>query len=133
MQTTIFQHSLYWFELLTQNQNNILVFHWTDKTPEMNYEDFQEACSNYAGFVIEHRALKLLVDVRNFRYALPNDYNDWREAHLNPRYHRLGVQKFAYIVSPDAMQDIVNTPSENGTFTTFYFDNVSDALAWLEA
>lgn len=131
MQSILFQHPLYWFELL--NQNNILVFHWTDKTPEMSYEDFQEACSNYAGFAIEHQARKLLVDVRNFRATLPPEYTAWRESSLNTRYHRLGVQKFAYVVPSEAMHNIVNMPSGGETFTTFYFEHIPDALVWLEA
>jgi hypothetical protein len=143
---TLYQNSLYSFELHhvepqtssespknDPNRRALLSFDWTEKTALMEYEDFQDACQNYAGFAIEHNALHLLVDTRNFKYRLPETYIAWRDEHLNPRYHRLGVKKFAYIVSPEAVQAMPNRLilGDNGTFSTQYFDNRHEALAWL--
>jgi hypothetical protein len=127
----LFSTSLYSFELI-ENQK-ILLFNWTDKTLEMNYEDFQSACSNYAGFAIEYQIQRLLVDTRNFAYKLPPEYVAWREQKLNPRYYQLGVKKFAYLVPKEVIEFTVNIPAENGKFATQYFADESKAIAWLLA
>lgn len=124
----VFKNSLYSFALI--EKYNILRFDWTEKTATMTYEDFQEACQNYAGFVIENKSLKLLVDTRNFKTQLPDAYLEWREKELNPRYYKVGVEKFAYLIPTESMKFVDIFPIE-GVFQTCYFDDKTEAIAWL--
>ena len=127
----IMSHSLYNFALIEADQ--ILLFQWTPETSRMNYEDFQEACQNYAGFAWEHQVKRLLVDTRIFNYALPEAYVAWREAELNPRYHKLGIEKFAYIMPEEALPHLEDIDPADGTFVTRYFGDQRPAVAWLLA
>ncbi len=130
MKTLLFENSLYRFILL-EEKLPILLFEWTDKNKEMNYEDFQESCHNYAGFAWQYQTKQLLVDTCNFQFQLPEDFTVWREEQLNPRYYRLGVQKFAYITKPEFLPLMKDIPAENGTFETRNFASTPEAIHWL--
>jgi|688.fasta_scaffold25474_3 hypothetical protein len=125
---TLYSHSLYQFTLL---DNNILKNEWKEKTETMTLEDFQEAVQNHAGFVIEHRCLNLLVDTRNFKYTIPEENNEWTEKELNPRYHKLGVKKFAFIMPAEYLAYVKDTPAKDGKFASRYFADENEAVAWL--
>ena len=125
---TLYSHSLYQFTLL---DNNILQNEWTEKTATMTLEDFQEAVQNHAGFAIEHRSLNLLIDTRNFKFTLPEENIAWTEKELNPRYHKLGVKKFAMIMPAQYLQYVKDTPAKDGKFATRYFADYNEGLAWL--
>lgn len=126
----LFENSLYYFTLM--EDETILRFDWTDETHNMNYEDFQEACSNYAGYAIENKTLLFLIDTRNFQYELPADYDEWRQSDLNPRYHRLGMKKHAYLMPSEYVAHAEDITPEDGTFVTRFFDDEQAALDWLK-
>lgn len=126
----LFQNSLYSFHLI-ENQAPILLFDWTERTKEMSYEDFQEACHNYAGFAWQYQTKHLLVDTCNFDHKLPENYTVWREEALNPRYYSLGVEKFAYITKPELLPFMKDIPAENGKFETRNFASFEEANNWL--
>jgi hypothetical protein len=125
---TLYSHSLYQFTLL---DNNILKNEWTEKTETMTLEDFQEAVQNHAGFVIEHHCLNLLVDTRNFKFTVPEENSAWSEKELNPRYHKLGVKKFAFIMPAEYLSYVKDIPAQDGKFATRYFADENQAVAWL--
>lgn len=92
----VFNHSLYQF--YWDQATNTLQFAWTEEQPNMQYEDFQEACANYAGFAFEYRAKNMLIDARNFVFELPLEYKDWVQvAHL-PRLMKAGLNKMAQVI-----------------------------------
>lgn len=129
---TLFKNSFYTFYLL-DNKHPIILFECTDKTKEMDYEDFQEACNNYAGFAWQYQSKHLLVDTCNFHFQLPEGFTIWREKELNPRYCKLGVQKFAYITKPELLQFMKDIPSENGKFETRNFILFQKAINYLNS
>lgn len=126
----VFQNSLYSFRL-SEEKISILLFVWTDKTATMSYEDFQEACNNFAGFAWQYQSRHLLVDTCNFHFQLPESFTAWREEQLNPRYYHLGVQKFAYITKPEFLPFMKDIPAEKGKFETRNFINHQEAINWL--
>lgn len=128
----IFKNSLYSFHLLNE-KHPVLHFDWTTKTAKMNYEDFQEACNNYAGFAWQYQAKHLLVDTCNFQFQLPEDFTIWREQQLNPRYYSLGVLKFAYITKPEFIQYMKDIPAERNKFETQNFTSFQVAINWLNS
>lgn len=126
----LFQHPLYRFSL-PDTAKPIILFDWTAKTSEMNYEDFKAACSNYAGFAWQYKAMHLLVDTTNFHLQLPNEFAAWRETELNPRYYQLGVLKFAYVTKPEFLHFMKDIPAEKDKFETKNFSSTSTAINWL--
>jgi hypothetical protein len=126
----LFINSLYSFHLIDEKPR-VLLFEWTDKTKKMDYEDFQSACNNYAGFAWQYQVKHLLVDTCKFHFQLPEDFGIWREEQLNPRYYELGVLKFAYITKPEFIHYMKDIPAENGKFETRNFTSAKEALNWL--
>ncbi|HAS43388.1 MAG TPA: hypothetical protein DCS93_23110 [Microscillaceae bacterium] len=128
---TVYQHSLY--NLALEQNQKILSFRWADDQSTLNYEQFQEACTNYAGYAFEYASRYLLIDTHNFTYQLPEEYRTWLEQKHYPRFYKLGVQKIAYLMAEEAMTYVRNEPAENGKFATHYFTNEKEALEWLSA
>lgn len=128
----LFKNSLYSFHLLDEKPPT-LFFDWTDMTKEMNYEDFQAACNNFAGFAWQYQSKHLVVDTCNFQFQLPADFAIWREVQLNPRYYSLGVLKFAYITKPEFIQYMKDIPAEDGKFETRNFISYQNAIDWLNS
>lgn len=126
----LFEHSLYSFQLIEET-NAIIQFDWTTNSKEMDYEDFQIACTSYAGFAWEYQAKHLLVDTRNFQFQLPAEFEIWREKELNPRYYKLGVLKFAYVTKPEYLPFVKDIPAQPGKFETRNFTSIPEALLWL--
>lgn len=132
MSLTLYTHPYYSFRLLP-GIPTILHFGWEEAHSSMRYEDFQEACHNYAGFAWEHRARHLLVDVRNFQLNLPAGFEAWREEALNPRYDRLGVRRFAYLALPEHLPFMPDVPGNAVRFETRAFADEAAAQAWLRS
>jgi hypothetical protein len=73
----------------------------------------------------------LLVDTTNFSVPLPEEFTEWREKELNPRYHALGVAKFAYLIRPEYLQVMKDVPATPGRFETRHFIGQDQSLNWL--
>ncbi len=125
----IFEHPYYTFHI--EEQTNVLRFNWEEAHSDMSYEDFKEACSNYAGYAIEHQSLYLLVDTRDFSFEVPASFLEWREKNHHPRFYKLGVKKMAYLMPVQVLAHMQDIPSEAGKFATRYFSTEAAALAWL--
>lgn len=126
----LFWNSLYSFHLV-DGKHPILFFDWTVKTSGMNYENFQAACNNFAGFAWEYKSKHLLIDTCRFEFQLPIEFTVWREEKLNPRYYKLGVQKFVCITTHQLLTYTKDIRSENGKFETLNFTTFQEAINWL--
>lgn len=127
----LFQHPYYQIHLVADG--NVLLFQWQDTHATMNYEDFLEACSNYAGYASEHRCDALLIDTRNFVYQPPAAFRDWQNQVHHLRLERIGIQKMAYLMPPEVVPQLTEQPSATEGIARKYFDTESIALAWLSA
>ncbi len=127
---TIYEHSLYTFELLKDGQ--ILLFTWSDATENMTMEDYQQALHNYAGFGAEYQVSAMLVDVRDFKYKMTPELGIWRDEHISPRYAKFGLKKLAYIVPLGVISQMKGsmTPIER-TFKEDYFESGEESINWL--
>ena len=128
---TVYQHSLYTFELLKESK--VLLFIWSEKTENMTNEDYEEALHNFAGFGAEYKVPYMLVDIRNFKHKMTPQLGIWRDKYISPRYVKFGLKKFGYIVPKgvvDKMKDTM-TKVERG-FEEKYFESESEAMNWFE-
>lgn len=122
----IYDHSLYFLEL----EAGSLVFNWTEKNVHMTYEDFLEACSNYAGYASEYQLSNLLVDTRNFGFRPPEAFSHWRDEIHTPRLKRIGVEKMAYIMKEVNMPYVKDIDEP---FRVRHFTSKGEAMNWLTA
>ncbi len=126
----LYNHSLYTFELIQEDQ--ILLFKWSDRTENMGMEDYQEALHNYAGFGSEYSVQAMLVDVRTFKYKMTPELGIWRDEDISPRYSKFGLKKFAYIVPLGVVEKMKDTMAKvERSFEEDYFESEEEAVNWL--
>lgn len=125
----VFINSIYRLELSADQ--HILYFHWEEGHVGMNYEDFQEACSNFVGYAFEYGSKNFVIDVRNFQFQLPPTFPEWQKNEHYPRYHKLGVEKVAYLMPEEYMASAKEFDKETGGFTLRNFSEHTSALQWI--
>lgn len=126
---TVYQTRLYNFH--HDEENNVLIFDWTEATADMNDQDFMDALSNYAGFAFELNGPGLLVDVVNFKHSIGDEAMKWRNESALPRYMAAGSYKMGYVLPPPAMSQVPQGDVVHGEFMDHYFDNRVAATEWL--
>jgi len=127
----IYDHPFYQLHLLEGPQ--VLEFQWKPAHTQMDYNQFKEACSNYAGWAFQYQTRRLLIDTRNFGISLPEDYTAYREEQHYPRFHALGVQKIAFLVPEEWLSTDGKEGAKNGTFIERSFADRTMAIEWLQA
>ncbi|MEO1438105.1 MAG: hypothetical protein AAFV80_21360 [Bacteroidota bacterium] len=127
----IFKNSNYriTFEATTKT----LTFHWEEGHPKMNYEDFQEACTNFLGYGFEYQAQNILIDVRNFQLQLPPEFPSWQNDHHYPRYYKLGIQKVAYVMPEAYLAEAKTIKKLPGKFELLNFSSPEAAYTWIQS
>ena len=75
----------------------LLTLTWLATTSEMSDEGFQTANMALAVLADEHKALGLLVDVRQFGFSFGEGLGAWRDRNIIPIYTRAGVRKMAFL------------------------------------
>ena len=126
----LFSNKYYRLEL--SDDQKVIEFHWEDDHTNMTYEDFVEACCNFVGYGFEYQTKLLLIDTHNFKLDLPEQFFQWQKEVHYLRYKKLGVIKVAYIMPAASMSHVQNDEGEEGSHTTYYFDNGSSAMNWLK-
>ena len=125
----IYIHSHY--RLTLSADQKVLEFHWEEGHADMSYEDFQEACSNFVGYAFEYGAKNFVIDVRNFQLQLPPEFPEWQKNEHYPRYHKLGVEKVAYLMPKEYLSSAKEIDRETGGFTLRNFADPTTALQWI--
>ena len=126
---TLFKNSNY--RVAFDGQQETLQFYWEDGHEKMSYEDFQEACCNFLGYGFEYQAKNILIDVRNFKLNLPPEFPAWQQNDHYPRYHKLGIQKVAYVMPAEAVVHAKSIEKEAGKFELKNFAAPEAAVNWL--
>ena len=123
----IYESKYYGFEL----NDNIMVNRWHDSTDKMNYQDFKDALMNFAGFIIENKSTRILIDTTNFKFQLPAEADEFRNKDFNPRITKIGEVKQALIMPKEYLQYVKDEIGEDVIVPTRYFSEESEATAWL--
>ncbi len=122
----LYESTFYRFEL----NDSYMIFHWKDTTDQMTLQDFKDALMNFAGYVIEHQAVKILVFTENFKFNTPEEGHEWRKREYNPRIKKAGEVKQALIMKEEFLpyvQDEIDS-----VVPVRYFSSESEARAWLD-
>ena len=125
----IFKNSVYSVEFLEATKT--IQFNWEEGHKNMTYEDFQEACSNFLGYGFEYQARSILIDVRNFQFQLPPDFPEWQEKEHYPRYYKLGIEKVAYLMPEQYVENAKEIEKDAGKFELRNFSNYESAINYL--
>jgi hypothetical protein len=124
---TIYESTFYSFEL----SEKYLIVRWKDNTDQMNYQDFKDALMNFAGYVIEHKILNLLIFAENFKFRQPEEEPEWRKKEYNQRIKKVGEVKQALVMPEEVLQYVED--EIDGVVPVRYFSNESEARAWLDS
>ena len=102
---------------------------WLAGTAGMADQDFKETLETFAESALQHRAQRLIIDVREFKHRPSPEISAWRDDVVVPKYNRAGVKKIAW-VWPGTTPS--NEPtSEKDKFENRYFATEAEALAWV--
>lgn len=112
-------------------QDNILTLTWLENTENLTDELFKNEALEFKEAVRKHTPESIIVDMRDFNYILSEDLLNWRNKNIIPVYNEIGLQKFAFIVNNIKNSPKPNSKNNDDTFETEYFDNVKEAVIWL--
>lgn len=125
----IYESTYYSFEL---NEKTIVV-RWKDNTDKMNYQDFKDALMNFAGYVIEHQSLKVLIFAENFKFRQPEEEAEWRKNVYNTRIKKVGEVKQALVMPKEFLPYVEDEIGSTALVQVRYFSDESEATAWLDS
>lgn len=123
----IYESRYYEFEL----RDNYMINRWHDNTDQMTYQDFKDALMNFAGFIIEQKSTRVLVDTTNFKFELPSESDEFRTKEFYPRIIKVGKVKQALIMPKEYLQFVQDELGGDVIVPTRYFSEESEATAWL--
>src|SRR5258708_7075020 len=102
---------------------------WHAGTAGMTDQDFKETLEAFAESALQHRAHRLIIDVREFKHRPSAEVSAWRDDVTVDKYNRAGVKKVVWVWP-------VNTPSnmpdsEKAKYENRYCATEAEALAWI--
>ncbi|MBA3723565.1 MAG: STAS/SEC14 domain-containing protein [Candidatus Levybacteria bacterium] len=125
----IYESTFYQFEL----DEDRIVNRWKDTTDKMTFQDFKDALMTLAGYVIEYRTPKILIDTTNFKFQLPPENVEFRNEVFYPRVTKVGAVKQALIMPKEYLQYVKDEIGSDVVVPTRYFSDESEATAWLDS
>lgn len=102
---------------------------WLGGTEGMTDEDFRETLEVFAEAGFQHRARRLVIDVREFKHRPSAEILAWRDSVTVRKYDKAGVQKLVWIWPGDVSN--MNPSSAGGRYKERYFSMEEDAIAWV--
>lgn len=123
----LYESTYYTFSL----EDDTIINRWTDDTAKMSYQDFKDALMNLAGYMIEHKAEKLLIDTTNFKFTLPSENIAFRNEEFYPRITKVGAKKQALVMPKEYLAYVEDEVAETDVVKTRYFADEAEATDWL--
>jgi hypothetical protein len=102
---------------------------WLPGTQEMTNQDFKEALCVFAEGALQHRAKRLIIDMRQFMSQPSAEIGTWRDEVIVPKYEKAGVKKIAW-VWPGMSSDEMGT---GAGYQQRYFATRDEAINWCVA
>src|SRR5689334_1405470 len=70
---------------------------WLGGTAAMTDQDFKETLEAFAESALQHRAQRLVIDVREFEHRPSREVLAWRDEVTVEKYNRAGVRKVVWV------------------------------------
>jgi hypothetical protein len=125
----LYESTYYSFSL----KGDTIINRWNDTTAKMSYQDFKDALMNLAGYIIEHKSKKILIDTTNFKFTLPSENVAFRNEEFYPRITKAGAMKQALVMPEEYLVYVKDEVAETDVVKTRYFAHETEAIDWLES
>ena len=102
---------------------------WLAGTAGMTDEDFRETLEVFAESALQHRAKRLVIDVREFSHRPSKEILAWRDEVTVAKYNQAGANRQAWIWPGDVSS--MKPSSEGRSYSERYFADEDEALAWV--
>ena len=102
---------------------------WLPGTGQMTDDDFRDTLEVFSAGAIQHKARRLVIDVREFKHRPSKEILDWRDAVTVTKYNQAGVMRQAWIWPGDVSS--MKPTSEGKDYEERYFAGETEALAWV--
>ena len=124
----LYESTFYQLEL----DGDRIINRWKDTTDKMTFQDFKDALMNLAGYTIENRISKILIDTSNFKFQLPPENLEFRNEVFYPRVIKVGAIRQALVMPREYLQYVEDELGDDVVVPTRYFADESEAIAWLD-
>ena len=119
---------------LRDPEHHAIELRWLEEANVMSEEQFRAAIERLAGLLERDRPPHVLVDMSSLEFRPADDFDQWRQTHIIPRYNKAGVSKFAFIL-PKGVAHTVESgtpPAVEGSaqFQTGYFSSRDGVMSW---
>ena len=104
---------------------------WLAGTAGMTDQDFKETLEAFAESALQHRAQRLIIDVRQFKHRPSTEILAWRDDVTVGKYNLAGVKKRVW-VWPGNIPSNMPT-SQKAKYENRYCSTEVEALAWIVA
>jgi hypothetical protein len=104
---------------------------WLAGTAGMTDQDFKETLEAFAESALQHRAQRLMIDVRQFKHRPSTEILAWRDDVTVGKYNLAGVKKLVW-VWPGNIPSNMPT-SQKAKYENRYCSTEVEALAWIVA
>jgi hypothetical protein len=102
---------------------------WLAGTAGMTDLDFKEALEAFAESALQHRAQRLIIDVREFKFRPSAEVSAWRDDVTVSKYNRAGVKMIAWVWPGTTPSN--GPTSKNDRFENRYFATEAEAVTWI--
>ena len=124
-------------QFLRDSEDNAIELRWLEEANAMSEAQFRAAIERLADLLERDRLPHVLVDMSSLKFRPAEDFEQWRQAKIIPRYNNAGVSKFAFLVPKGADYTVESgtLPAVEGsaTFQTGYFSTREGAVSWFAA
>jgi hypothetical protein len=125
-----------WGQLVYYDEWKSLELKWLPSTADATEEELRRTMKMFADESVTLQPHTLIVDTTEFSHAWGDDFMQWRNAEIIPRYNEAGVAKFAFIAGPNYPGPTVEAgaapaPEGPANFPTGWFKTRDAAYQWL--
>jgi hypothetical protein len=117
-------YSITWHKL-----EKLLRLIWLEGSDGMTDDDFRDVLEVFADAAIYHKATRLVIDVRQFRFKPSKEILAWRDKITVPKYNKAGTKRQAWIWPGDVSK--MKSSTKRSSYEERYFSTEDEALAWL--
>ena len=102
---------------------------WLPGTQDMTDQDFKESLCVFAEGALQHRAKRLIIDMRQFKGRPSDEVGAWRDDVIVPKYEKAGVKKIAWVWPGVSLEDV----GTGSSYQQRYFEARDEAINWCVA
>ena len=123
----LYESTYYTFSI----DGDTIINRWKDITAKMTYQDFKDTLMNLAGYIVEYKSKKIIIDTMNFQFTLPDENLAFRNDEFYPRITKVGVTKQALVMPEAYLSYVKDEVADTDVVHTRYFASEAEAKDWL--